>query len=78
MSIKHHFSTEQARQFCEEFGIDWHWSYAIDGRDSAALEKGKGGRSSPRERVRGVGLSSSATARSASYFKRKHSTGQSS
>jgi len=24
--IKHHFTNEQARQFGEEFGIDWEWS----------------------------------------------------
>jgi hypothetical protein len=28
MSIKQHFTTEQARQFGDEFGIDWEWGCA--------------------------------------------------
>jgi hypothetical protein len=78
MSIKHHFTNEQTRQFCEEFGTDWHWSYSIDERDPSVQEMGKINRYFPQLGKKGMELSSSATARFVSYFKKKHPAGKTS
>jgi hypothetical protein len=78
MSITHHFTREQARQFCETFGIDWHWSRSIDERPLAALEREKRNRSSTPTKTRGFEPPSSAASRSVFCFKRKHRSGKSS
>ncbi len=57
MYIKHHFSTEEARQFCGEFGIDWHWSRSIEDKNSAALGMRKAKRSFTRVKVKDAGNS---------------------
>lgn len=38
MLAKQHFSTEQAREFGEKFGIDWDWSCSND--DQSLIEFG--------------------------------------
>ncbi len=38
MLAKQHFSTEQAREFGEKFGIDWDWSCSND--DQLVIEFG--------------------------------------
>lgn len=78
MPNKHHFTREQARQLCEEFGVDWHWSYSIDERYPVVRETEKFNRSLPRTKAQGVRPASSATSRSVSCFKRKHLSGKTS
>jgi len=74
MSIKHHFTSEQARQFDEEFGSDWEYSRSIDQLDSVNLElkAEKLGRYYPRARVEGKGPSASAKSRPVCCSKRKN------
>lgn len=78
MTVTYHFTKQQDRQFCEEFGIDWHWSRPIGERYPMASEMEKINRSFPRTEAEGQRPSSSATSRSASCFKRKHPSGKTS
>lgn len=74
MSIMHHFTKEQARQFGEEFGIDWQWNRSIDELDpvNLDLEMEEFGRYYPQVRVEGKGPSSSVKSRPVCCSKRKN------
>ncbi|MBB5349029.1 hypothetical protein JWG42_10215 [Desulfoprunum benzoelyticum] len=75
MSIKHHFTSEQARQFSEDFGSDWEWSRSSEGNDPVEL-KVEGYRPYyPQARVEGKGPSSSAKSRPVCCSKRKNPSG---
>jgi hypothetical protein len=78
MSIKHHFSKEQARQLCEEFGIDWHWSYSVDERNPASLEMEKTTGISRGKKRRAWGVPHRPPLVPSRAFKRKHPSGKTS
>ena len=78
MSVTLHFNKDQARKFCEEFGFDWHWSYALDERDPALLEMEKYGRYFSRVKVRDVESAPLATSGSDCCSPKKHPAGKTS
>ena len=62
MFVKQHFSNEQARQFGEEFGIDWEWGCSLSDQHPMGMDTdGEIDQYSPRMKPKGRAPSSRST-----------------
>ena len=77
MSVMHHFTRDQARQFGGQFGIDREWRRSSEENDPGDLKMEEYGRYYyPQANVEGKGPSSSAKSRPVCCSKKKSLSGK--